>query len=93
MSKKPDSLGKGDWIVHSYYGIGQIRNVETKLIDKKKVRYYKVKAKNSTFLFPSTTSSTAEYARFPQNTDCEKRKKLSGPPHKFFHITTMTEKD
>ena len=52
MSKKPDSLGKGDWIVHSYYGIGQIRNVETKLIDQKKVRYYKVKAKNSTFFVP-----------------------------------------
>lgn len=52
MNKKPDSLGKGDWIVHSYYGIGQITNVETKLIENKKVRYYKVKANNSTFFVP-----------------------------------------
>jgi len=52
VSKKPDSLDKGDWIVHSYYGIGQIKSVETKLIDKEKVRYYKVIAKNSTFFVP-----------------------------------------
>jgi RNA polymerase-interacting CarD/CdnL/TRCF family regulator len=52
VSKKPDSLDKGDWIVHSYYGIGQIKSIETKLIDKEKVRYYKVKAKNSTFFVP-----------------------------------------
>lgn len=52
MSKKPDSPEKGDWIVHSFYGIGQIKSVETKLIDQKKTRYFKVKAKNSTFFVP-----------------------------------------
>ena len=52
MSKKPDSLEKGDWIVHSYYGIGQIKSVESKLIDEKKVNYFKVKTKNSTFFVP-----------------------------------------
>lgn len=52
MNKKPDSLEKGDWIVHSYYGIGQIKCIETKLIEQKKVRYFQVIGKNSTFFVP-----------------------------------------
>ena len=52
MSKKPDSLGKGDWIVHSYYGIGQIKNIETKEIDEIETRYFKVRTKNSTYFVP-----------------------------------------
>lgn len=52
MSKKPDSLKKGDWVVHTYYGIGQIKSVETKTIDNQKSRYFKVKARNSTFFVP-----------------------------------------
>ena len=52
MSKKPDSLKKGDWIVHIYYGIGQIRGIETKIIGEQKAKYYKVRAKNSTFFVP-----------------------------------------
>jgi RNA polymerase-interacting CarD/CdnL/TRCF family regulator len=52
VSKKPDSLQKGDWIVHTYYGIGQIKCVETKTIDNQKSKYFKVKARNSTFFIP-----------------------------------------
>ena len=52
MSKKPDSLSKGDWIVHAYYGIGQIKKVETKIIGEEKTRYYRVDARNSTFFVP-----------------------------------------
>jgi RNA polymerase-interacting CarD/CdnL/TRCF family regulator len=52
VSKKPDSLKKGDWIVHTYYGIGQIKSVETKTIDNQKSRYYKVKTRNSTYFIP-----------------------------------------
>jgi RNA polymerase-interacting CarD/CdnL/TRCF family regulator len=51
-------MEKGDWIVHSYYGIGQIKCVETKLIDEKKKRYYKVKTKNSTFFVPVNNISS-----------------------------------
>ena len=52
MSKKPDSLSKGDWIVHAFYGIGQIKKVETKTIGEEKTRYYRVDARNSTFFVP-----------------------------------------
>ena len=52
MSNKPDSLKKGDWIVHAFYGIGQIVSTETKVIGKKKTKYYKAKTANSTFFIP-----------------------------------------
>jgi len=52
VSNKPVSLQKGDWIVHTYYGIGQITGIETKLIGKKKTKYYKAKTQNSTFFIP-----------------------------------------
>jgi RNA polymerase-interacting CarD/CdnL/TRCF family regulator len=38
--------------VHTYYGIGQIKSIETKTIENKKRKYFKVKARNSTFFVP-----------------------------------------
>jgi RNA polymerase-interacting CarD/CdnL/TRCF family regulator len=52
VAKKPESLKKGDWIVHTYYGIGQIKSVETKSIGEDKNKYFKVKTRNSTFFIP-----------------------------------------
>ena len=52
MSRKTASLGKGDWIVHTYYGVGQIKGVQTKQIEGTKTRYYEVEAKNSMFYVP-----------------------------------------
>ena len=52
MNNKPVSLQKGDWIVHAYYGIGQIVGTETKKIGKKETKYYKAKTQNSTFFIP-----------------------------------------
>jgi len=52
VSKKPDSLTKGDWVIHAYYGIGQITKVETKAIGEDKARYFRVDARNSTFYVP-----------------------------------------
>ena len=52
MSSKSETLQKGDWIVHLYYGIGQIIGTETKKIGGNKEEYYKVRTKNSTYYVP-----------------------------------------
>jgi RNA polymerase-interacting CarD/CdnL/TRCF family regulator len=52
VAKKSTSLGKDDWIVHTYYGVGQITGIETKQIEDTKTKYYRVKAKNSIFFVP-----------------------------------------
>ena len=43
-----------DWVVHSYYGVGQIKRVEVKPINEEKIECFKVKTKDSTFWFPTT---------------------------------------
>jgi RNA polymerase-interacting CarD/CdnL/TRCF family regulator len=43
-----------DWVVHTYYGVGQIKQIETKPIDGEATRCFKVKTKDSTFWFPTT---------------------------------------
>ncbi len=43
---------KGDWIVHSQFGTGQIAGVDVKEISGEKTQYYKIKTNNSTFWVP-----------------------------------------
>ncbi|KAA3643447.1 MAG: hypothetical protein DWQ07_23320 [Chloroflexi bacterium] len=52
MAKSAQSFGKGDWIVHHFYGVGQIKGIEKKELDGEKTSYYKVQAKNSLFFIP-----------------------------------------
>jgi RNA polymerase-interacting CarD/CdnL/TRCF family regulator len=44
----------GDWIVHSYYGVGQIKRIEDKPIHEVDTKCFKVKTKDSTYWFPTT---------------------------------------
>lgn len=40
---------KGNWIVHIYYGVGQVKRLEKKCLDGKKTIYYRVEGKDGTF--------------------------------------------
>ena len=53
MSKKSAQYKKGDWIVHTFYGVGQITGIEKKEIEEQSQRYYKVDTKNSTYFIPT----------------------------------------
>jgi RNA polymerase-interacting CarD/CdnL/TRCF family regulator len=48
------SYSVDDWVVHTYYGVGQIEKVEEKPIHGERTECYKVKTKNSIFWFPTT---------------------------------------
>lgn len=43
----------GDWVVHTYYGVGQIKAIEIKPYHGEKVACFKAKTKDSTFWFPT----------------------------------------
>jgi RNA polymerase-interacting CarD/CdnL/TRCF family regulator len=43
---------KGDWIVHSHYGIGCIKGVEKKSISGEETRYFRIKTTDSIFWMP-----------------------------------------
>jgi RNA polymerase-interacting CarD/CdnL/TRCF family regulator len=44
----------GDWIVHSNYGVGQIKRIEIKPIHGEETQCYEVKTKDSTYWFPTS---------------------------------------
>lgn len=46
------SFSKGEWIVHHYYGVGQVKGIEKKVLDGREVSYYKVKTRNSQYWIP-----------------------------------------
>jgi RNA polymerase-interacting CarD/CdnL/TRCF family regulator len=49
---------KGNWIVHIYYGVGQVKRLEKKCLDGKRTIYYRVEGKDGTFWLPVNKSDT-----------------------------------
>ena len=43
-----------DWVVHSYYGVGQINRIEVKPINEEETKCFKVKTSDSTYWFSAT---------------------------------------
>ncbi|HEX9797575.1 MAG TPA: CarD family transcriptional regulator [Anaerolineales bacterium] len=43
---------KGDWIVHLYHGVGQVKGVVSRQVDGEKHRFYRVTTDNSTLFIP-----------------------------------------
>jgi RNA polymerase-interacting CarD/CdnL/TRCF family regulator len=55
MTEINSTYGIGDWVVHHDYGIGQIREIEEKLIHGEQVACFRVRAKESAqWWFPKT---------------------------------------
>ena len=50
--EKTHMYSEGDWIVHSHYGIGQIKGIEEKSISGEETRYYRIKTTDSIFWMP-----------------------------------------
>ena len=46
----------GNWVVHTYYGVGQIKKIEKKPIHGEKTECFKVKTKDCTYWFPKEPS-------------------------------------
>jgi RNA polymerase-interacting CarD/CdnL/TRCF family regulator len=67
MSESTPAYSKGDWIVHTHYGVGQIKGIEKKALNGNTVSYYKVTTKNSTFWIPV------------DQIDCDRLRPISSP--------------
>ena len=50
--EKSTTFSKGQWIVHHYYGVGQVKGIEKKVLDGQEWSYYKVKTRNSQYWIP-----------------------------------------
>lgn len=52
MSSDLDTFEVGDWIVHNWYGVGEIKNVEERKIHGEKIECYRVKTKDAVYWLP-----------------------------------------
>lgn len=52
MTKTKSALAPGDWIVHFFCGVGQVRGTEHKSIGGKENHYYRIEMLDSTVWYP-----------------------------------------
>ena len=52
MTEEKIAFKKGDWIVHLYHGVGQVKGVVSREVAGEKAKYYRVKTDNSTLFIP-----------------------------------------
>jgi len=50
--KQDGKYTDGDWIVHSHYGVGQVKGIEVKGISGEESEYYRIESADSTFWIP-----------------------------------------
>ena len=93
MTKK-DGYKKGDWIVHAYYGVGQIKGVDRKAIEGVKEKYYRVETKNMTYWLP-IDNSDVEHIRpvASKNLFTRSLKIIQKKPHKMAQDYRVREKE
>lgn len=52
MSSSLDTFEVGDWIVHNWYGVGEIKKVEERPIHGEEIDCYRVKTKDAIYWLP-----------------------------------------
>lgn len=51
-TKDRRTYSTGDWIVHLYHGVGQVKGVVKREVEGETLRYYRVETENSTLFIP-----------------------------------------
>jgi RNA polymerase-interacting CarD/CdnL/TRCF family regulator len=92
MSKKV-TFKKGDWIVHAYYGVGQVLAVDRKTIEGVQMKYFRVKTKSMTYWLP-VNNSDVEHIRpvASKNLFTRSLKIIQKKPHKMANDYRSREK-
>ena len=62
MKIQPPTFSKGDWIVHSRYGVGQVKGIEKKELDGEKKLFFRVKTFEGVYWL-SIFKTDVEYIR------------------------------
>ncbi len=77
MAKKNKrEYAKGDWLVHPSYGIGQVKTVEKKNVEGKKIEFYRVEGENVTYWLPVGELQASRVRRLASKKEFRKAIKL-----------------
>lgn len=75
MKLQPSAYSKGDWIVHTHYGVGQVRGIEKKVLEGEKKLFFRVKTFDSVYWL-SVVKTDVEYIR-PITSEYQLKKALT----------------
>jgi CarD family transcriptional regulator len=77
MAKKNKrEYAKGDWLVHPAYGIGQVKKVEKKNVEGRKIEFYRVEGENVTYWLPVGELQASRVRRLASKKEFRKAIKL-----------------
>ena len=62
MKIQSSAYSKGDWIVHTHYGVGQVRGIEKKVLDGENKLFFRVKTFDGVYWL-SVVRTDVEYIR------------------------------
>jgi RNA polymerase-interacting CarD/CdnL/TRCF family regulator len=62
MDVQQSTYAKGDWIVHAYYGVGQVKEMEKKELEGEKQTFHRVKTFDGEYWL-SVSGTEVEYIR------------------------------
>ncbi|HEX6303479.1 MAG TPA: CarD family transcriptional regulator [Anaerolineales bacterium] len=84
---------KGDWIVHLYHGVGQIKGVVKKQLSGKEKKYYRVKTHNSIIFIPVKKADNSRIRPLTPKSEFRKALKvLERPPREMSSNHTTRKK-
>lgn len=72
MNVNQNTFRKGDWIVHSFYGIGQISGIVKKKVEGKKQVFYMVKKKNGKYWLHSKNTNLKQIRPLSSKTEIKR---------------------
>ena len=77
MAKKNKrEYAKDDWLVHPSYGIGQVKMVEKKNVEGRKIEFYRVEGENVTYWLPVGELQASRVRRLASKKEFRKAIKL-----------------
>ena len=71
MNSLQDTYATGDWIIHVYYGLGQVKGVEKKILNGEKQSFLKVKTPNSLYWIPEANTENDRIRPLASNNQIE----------------------
>jgi RNA polymerase-interacting CarD/CdnL/TRCF family regulator len=80
MTDNRHAYSQGDWIVHRYYGIGQVKGIDRKHISGKMAECYRVKTQDSVFWVPVEKIDVCRVRPLSSPSDIRKASKILGKP-------------
>lgn len=82
MQSANPHFSEGNWVVHTFYGLGQIKGQETKIINGKESTYFRVKTKDITYWVPLDQTESARFRPLSSQGDFQEAiQALTQPAH------------